>query len=279
MSQPFAELLENAFTTSKSLLMVGLDPEPKRFHARFADEEVGFTDFCCEIVDATAKYSCGFKPNFAHFAARGYFSSLKKVIAYIKEKHPDKVVVLDVKRGDIGSTAEFYAEESFKWFNADGATVNPYLGFDAVKPFINYKDKGSFVLCRTSNPSAVEFQNLILSITEEPVYIKLARTIVNNWNENKNLGLVVGATAPEELAIIRQIAGDDVPILLPGVGAQGGDLKTCLAVGRNSRGTGLLVSVSRAVMYAFEKNVELSVGEAAEIAAKELFNEMQQYHF
>lgn len=232
---------------SGTQVCVGLDPYPSRFPARFADDPKPILHFNQAIIDATADLACCFKPQFAHFAAEAAEDQLKATIAYIKEKYPEVPVILDAKRGDIGSTASMYAREAFEHYQADAVTVNPYMGSDTVLPFADHADKGVILLCRTSNPSAAEFQNLMME--GEPLYIHVARRAQEHWNQHGNICLVVGATAPEEMARIRAVA-PDLPFLVPGIGAQGGDLEGTVHNGATAPGRGLMINASRSILYA-----------------------------
>lgn len=226
---------------------VGLDPFRDRFPEAFKEDELGIFHFNREIIDATADLVCCFKPQFAHYAAEAAEDQLKASIRYIRDLYPEIPVILDSKRGDIGSTASMYAREAFEHYGADAVTVNPYMGSDTVLPFAEHKDKGVILLCRTSNPSATEFQNLL--IDGEPLYIHIARRAQQHWNDNGNICLVVGATAPEEMARIRA-AAPDLPFLVPGIGAQGGDLEGTVRNGQTAPGHGLMINSSRDVLYA-----------------------------
>lgn len=201
--------------------------------------------FLLEIVRATADLVCAFKPQIAHFAALGAEAELAQLCTSIREDHPDVTLLLDAKRGDIGTTAERYAVEAFDRYHAHAVTVNPYLGTDAARPFL---DKGGVVaLCRTSNPGAAELQSL--SVDGVPLYLRVADMVATQWSQHGDCALVVGATAPHELGEVRERVGD-LPILVPGIGAQGGDLEASVTAGATADGTGLLVSSSRAVLYA-----------------------------
>ena len=224
---------------------MGLDPVPERLPAALRSNPAGFRDFCCAIVDATAGEVCAFKPQAAHFAAAGAENQLAEVIAYIHARHPDVLVILDAKRGDIGATAEFYAREAFQRYGADIVTVNPYLGPESLEPFLAYPDRGVAVLCRTSNPGNAWIQ---CHPEDEPVFLRVARSVAD-WNERENLLLVAGATYAGDLARIRSVA-PSVPLLVPGIGAQGGDLRAVLEAGLDARGQGLLISASRSILYA-----------------------------
>jgi orotidine-5'-phosphate decarboxylase len=200
------------------------------------------------IIDATAAYACAFKPQFAHYAAADALGQLRDTIRHIHDHHPGVPVILDSKRGDIGSTAAKYAEEAFGVYGADAVTVNPYLGTDGIGPFLSYADKGVVILCRTSNPSARELQDLEVAPGER-LYHRVARLAVERWNANGNAMLVVGATYPAELGEIRAIVGD-MPLLVPGIGAQGGDVAAAVSNGRDSRGAGMAINSSRGIIHA-----------------------------
>lgn len=243
----FMHQLQRAWQTNDSLVCVGLDPDPKRFPAHLHGDTDAVFAFCAAIVDATADLVCAFKPQIAHFAALGAEETLQRLIAHIHERHPGVPVILDAKRGDIGSTAENYAREAFDRYGADAVTANPYLGHDSVQPFLERADKGVILLCRTSNPGGGDFQNL--AVDDEPLYLKVAETVATHWNAHGNCALVAGATYPEELGRIRAKVGD-MPLLVPGIGAQGGDVRAVLENGLTSDGTGLIVSSSRAILYA-----------------------------
>ena len=248
----FIKRLQLAWKRGNSLVCVGLDPEPARLPAHLRNSPDAIFEFCRGIIDATADLVCCFKPQIAHFAAHGAEDTLERVIAHILEHHRDVPVILDAKRGDIGSTAMHYATEAFDRFGADAVTVNPYLGRDSVQPFLDRADRGVIVLCRTSNPGARDLQDLIVPDSiggARPLYQHVAALVANDWNANGNCALVVGATYPRELAEVRAIVGD-MPLLVPGVGAQGGDVAAVVQNGTNSEDAGLIVSSSRAILYA-----------------------------
>lgn len=240
-------MLRERWRSADSLLCVGLDPDPAGFPTHLRGQPDALFRFCRAIVDATADRVCAFKPQIAHFAALAGERDLERLIAHIHDAHPGVPVILDSKRGDIGSTAGRYAVEAFDRYRADAVTVNPYLGRDAVQPFLDRSDRGVVVLCRTSNPGAGDFQDM--PVDGRPLFLHVAERIARDWNGNGNCALVVGATWPEQLAAVRATVGD-LPILVPGIGAQGGDLDAVLAVGRDSRGAGLMISSSRAILYA-----------------------------
>ena len=267
----FMQALRTRWNNANSLVCVGLDPEPAKFPAQFAGDPDAVFNFCRAIVDATAAYVCSFKPQIAHFAALGVEDALQRVIAHVHAAHPGIPVILDSKRGDIGSTAQHYAAEAFDRYSADAVTANPYLGRDSVQPFLDRADRGVVILCRTSNPGAQDFQDL--DCGGKPLYQRVAETIARDWNTNGNCALVVGATWPEQLREVRAIVGD-VPFLVPGVGAQGGDVEAVVTNARTSDGTGLIVSSSRAILYASKGD---DFADAAASAAKSLRDEINRY--
>ena len=243
----FMQSLRARWQAANTLVCVGLDPEPAKFPARFANDPDAVFAFCRDIADATAPYACAFKPQIAHFAALGAEGALERLIAHLKSAHPEVPVILDSKRGDIGSTAQHYATEAFDRYGADAVTVNPYLGRDALQPFLDRADRGVIILCRTSNPGAGELQDLL--VAGRPLYQHVAEKAAIEWNANGNVALVVGATWPEQLAEVRALV-NDVPLLVPGVGAQGGDAAAVVSNAKTPDGTGLMISSSRAVLYA-----------------------------
>lgn len=267
----FIDELRQRWQQADTLVCVGLDPEPARFPARFADDANAVFAFCRDIVDATAEYACAFKPQIAHFAALGAEHALARLIAHIHAAHPGIPVILDSKRGDIGSTAQHYAAEAFDRYRADAVTVNPYLGRDSVQPFLDRADKGVIVLCRTSNPGAGDLQDLL--VHGRPLYQQVAQKVAHEWNAHGNCVLVVGATWPEQLREVRGIVGD-LPFLVPGVGAQGGDVEAVVRNARTADGTGLIVSSSRAILYASSGD---DFADAAREAARALRETINRY--
>ena len=241
----FHDRLTKAWSTAGSMLCVGLDPDPAVFPDVLDGQPDAIERFCTAIVDATADLVCAFKPQFAHFAAQRAEPALEAVCRYIRETYPNVVVVLDAKRGDVGSTAEHYAREAFGRYAADAVTVNPYLGTDAAAPFL--AAGGVLALCHTSNPGSAEVQDL--DVGGAPLFERVATMVATRWSALGEAGLVVGATFPDQLARARTIAGD-LPILVPGIGTQGGDLAAAVRAGSTGPGTGLLLSTSRAVLYA-----------------------------
>jgi orotidine-5'-phosphate decarboxylase len=243
----FMNALRGRWRQANTLLCVGLDPDPERLPRAHLSRTEPLFDFCKTIVDATADYVCAFKPQIAHFAAQGAESVLEEIIDYIHNAHPAVPVILDAKRGDIGSTAEFYAQEAFVRYRADAVTVNPFLGHDSVEPYTRYSDKGVIILCRTSNPGGSDLQ--FLEVNGKPLYQHIAQLVATQWNQHQNCGLVVGATFPNELAQVRALVGD-MPLLVPGVGAQGGDVKATVQAGRDAQGAGMIINSSRAILFA-----------------------------
>lgn len=243
----FMQQLAAAWQRNDSLLCVGLDPEPGRFPVALRGRPDALFEFCSDIVDATADLVCCFKPQIAHFAANRAEDALERLIAHIHARHPGVPVILDAKRGDIGSTAAYYASEAFDRYQADAVTLNPYLGGDALAPFLQRADRGAILLCRTSNLGARDLQDLL--VDGKPLYQHVALRAARDWNTHGNCALVVGATYPAELAQVRALVGD-MPLLVPGVGAQGGDAEEVVLRGSTPSGTGLMVSASRAVLYA-----------------------------
>jgi len=267
----FTQTLRTRWNSANSLVCVGLDPEPARFPALLSNDPDAVFNFCRAIVDATAPYVCCFKPQIAHFAALGAEGALQRLIAHVHATHAGIPVILDAKRGDIGSTAQHYAAEAFDRFGADAVTANPYLGRDSLQPFLDRTDKGVVILCRTSNPGARDLQDLL--VEGRPLYQHVAETIARDWNGNGNCALVVGATWPEQLRQVRAIVGD-MPFLVPGVGAQGGDVEAVVTNAKTADGTGLMVSSSRAILYASNGD---DFAEAAGKAAKALRDEINRH--
>ncbi len=228
------------------MLCVGLDPDPARMPAPLDGAPDATERFCRAIVEATADLVCAFKPQIAYFASQREEAALERLCHHIRSEYPDVTLILDAKRGDIGSTAEHYAREAFGRYGAHAVTVNPYLGTDSVEPFFAHGG-GVIALCRTSNPGGDDVQSLVAD--GRPVYAHVAARVADEWSELGDCGLVVGATYPTELADVRAIA-PDLPILVPGVGAQGGDPATVVEHGASASGRGLIVNSSRAILYA-----------------------------
>ena len=251
----FLEKMLAAERQNQTLLCVGLDPEPQRFPLHWRGDAGRIFDFCAAIVDATADLALAFKPQIAYFAAHRAEDQLEQLMAHMRRVAPGVPVILDAKRGDIGSTAEQYAREAFERYGADAVTLSPFMGFDSVQPYLQYPDKGAFLLCRTSNPGGDDLQNQRLaSVPGQPLlYEHVAALAQGPWNLNGQLGLVVGATYPEEIARVRELA-PTLPLLIPGVGAQGGDAATTVRAGwRGDAATttgSVAVNSSRAILYA-----------------------------
>ena len=264
----FIEKLAKAARQNNSLLCVGLDPDPG-----LMPDRVSTFEFNKAIIDATCDLVCAYKPNFAFYEALGNegIDALRQTVSYIPEDIP---VIGDAKRGDIGNTAKAYARAIFSDLGCDATTVNPYLGFDSIEPFIQYRDRGVFILCRTSNAGAVDFQSLHCEV--ESGYRQLFEIVAekaSQWNTYGNLGLVVGATYPEELLLIRQ-SNPDMPLLIPGIGAQGGDLSKVVSYGVDKQGQKAIINSSRQIIYASR---EKDFAEAARQAAIELRDQINYF--
>jgi orotidine-5'-phosphate decarboxylase len=267
----FIEQLARAWEKNDSLLCVGLDPEIERFPSEIAAAPSPIFQFNKAIIDATADLVCAYKPQFAHYAAYEAEDQLERTIEYLHRAYPGIPVILDGKRGDVGNTAERYAIEAFERYGADAVTVNPYLGSDSLEPFLKHADKGVIILCRTSNSGARDLQDL--EVGGRRLYHVVAELAATRWNTRGNCALVVGATYPRELAEVRRIVGD-MPLLLPGVGAQGADVAQAVQNGQSSQGTGLLVSSSRAILYGSKPGVSADFAAAARAAALTLRDEI-----
>lgn len=267
----FKDLLEARWRDADTMVCVGLDPELVKFpeSLRALPIHDALLGFFKPIIDATAEFACAFKPQIAHFAALGAEAALVELIAYIRERHPAVPVILDSKRGDIGSTAGYYAVEAFERFNAHAVTVNPYLGSDGVEPFLAYADRGVIVLCRTSNPSAGDFQDL--QVDGKPLYAHVAAKAARDWNHGGQCALVVGATWPQQLREVRELVGDAVPLLVPGVGAQGGNAADVVHNAASTNGYGLIINSSRAILYASNgEDFASAAGQAARTLRDEI---------
>ena len=259
--QTFSDLLRARWRDADTLLCVGLDPDPARFPAHLRGRADAILAFCREIADATAEFACAFKPQIAYFAAARAEDQLEALIAHLRNQHPQMPVILDAKRGDIGATSEQYAREAFERYDAHAVTLSPYMGFDSVQPYLAHAGRGVFLLCRTSNPGGDDLQ--MLDVGGERLYERVARLTSGAWNASGQLGLVVGATYPAELARVRALA-PELPLLVPGIGAQGGDVQASVEAGQDARGTGMLINSSRAILYA--GNGEDFAQKAADVA-------------
>ena len=260
----FIQQLQSAWQANQSLLCVGIDPDLARLPRQFAGQPDAILQFGRAIVDATADLVCAFKPQIAYFHAARAEDQLEALIDYIHQTCPGIPVVLDAKRGDIGSTAGQYAREAFERYKADAVTVNPFMGSDSITPYTEHADKGVIILCRTSNSGGGDFQDLMVDggSGKMRLYQHIARVVADQWNGGGNCALVVGATVPAELADVRRIVGD-MPLLVPGIGAQGGDIEATVKAGKTAAGTGLMINSARAILYA-------SAGEDFALAAREI---------
>ena len=243
----FYEKLAQRWKRTNSMVCVGLDTDIRKLPPAIQKEPQPLFNYNRLIIDATHEHVCCYKPQIAYYAAQGAEKDLEMTFDYLNTNYPDIPHILDAKRGDIGSTAEMYAKEAFERYAADAVTVNPYLGGDTLEPFLKFREKGIIILCKTSNPGAGEFQGL--EADGRSVYQRIAYAAQHQWNTNNNILLVVGATYPDEIAVVRTIA-PDIPFLVPGVGAQGGDPKAVVRAGLMADGYGLVVNSSRGIIYA-----------------------------
>ena len=301
----FRELIENKWS-EKKFVCVGLDSDSAKIPRTMYEGQDYFhwyepiISFNKKIIDVTKDIACAYKINSAFYAAHGEqgFLVLDETIKHINTAVPDVPVIYDAKRADIGNTNVRYAQMAFEYLKADAITVHPYLGEEALIPFLERRDKGIFVLCRTSNLGAAEFQDLKIKpslkeakkfglawdssdrnpepcwvVTKIPLYQYIAYRVAKNWNKNNNCGLVVGATCPEELHEVRKIVGD-IPILIPGIGAQGGDIEKTVLAGKDSRGKGMIINASRSIIFASSGP---DFAEAARRETLKLHNLISQY--
>lgn len=265
----FLDMVSARWRTADTLLCVGLDPDPARFPAHLRGRADAIYEFCRAIVDATADLACAFKPQIAYFASMRAEDQLERLVAHVRARHPDVPVILDAKRGDIGSTAEHYAREAFERYAAHAVTLSPYMGFDSIEPYLAYPDRGAFLLCRTSNAGGNDLQTL--DVGGERVFERVARLASATWNRSGQLGLVVGATYPEELARVRALVGN-LPLLVPGIGAQGGDIEASVQAGQTADGTGMVVNSSRAILYAGTGEDYADQARAVALATRDAIN-------
>ncbi len=271
----FIDKLAGAERANNSLLCVGLDPDPARFPGPMKDDASRIFDFCAAIVDATRDLVIAYKPQIAYFAANRAEEQLERLIAHIHRSAPDVPVILDAKRGDMGSTAEQYAREVFDRYGADAVTLSPFLGFDSIEPYLRHAGKGVILICRTSNSGGGDLQDQVLR-SGERLYEHIARLAAGPWNTNGQIGLVVGATYPAEIARVRELA-PHLPLLIPGIGAQGGDAAATVRAGWRGEGrtttAPIIVSSSRAVLYPADargSDFATASRRAAETARREL---------
>ena len=275
-SATFTEKLESRWARD-TFLCVGLDIELARIPEAIRKENSSIEEiifaFNREIIDATADLVCAYKPNSAFYEAEGEAGAraLARTVLYLKETYADIPVILDAKRADIGNTNAAYARAIFDELGVDAVTVHPYLGKESLLPFLERKDKGIIVLAKTSNPGSGEFQDLIVGESGEPLYKQVARHVADSWNEHTNCGLVVGATYPEEIAEVRALVGD-MPLLIPGIGSQGGDAATVATAGKDSRGKGIILSSSRDIIFA---SIEADFAQRARTAAEAVLKDIR----
>jgi orotidine-5'-phosphate decarboxylase len=268
----FVARLAQRWRSADSLLCVGLDPDRARLPAPLRDASStpeALFEFCRAIVDATADLVCAFKPQIAYFSSQRAEAQLERLIAYIHRAFPDVPVILDAKRGDFGPTAEHYAREAFERYEADAVTLSPFLGYDSLEPYLAHAGRGAFLLCRTSNPGGDELQ--MLDVGGERQYERIARLAAGPWNRGGQLGLVVGATYPRELARVRELVGP-MPLLVPGIGAQGADIGAAVSAGQSADGTGLVINSSRAILYASDGADYAAAARAAARTARDAIN-------
>jgi orotidine-5'-phosphate decarboxylase len=268
----FQNKLISCVGQNNSLLCVGLDPDQSKIPSHISGPDAVF-EFIRAIVDSTADLVCAFKPNSAFYEADGAsgIEQLKKICDYIISAYPHIPIILDAKRADIGNTNLGYATYAFEYLKVDAITLNPYLGSESLSSFLERADKGMIILCRTSNPGAGEFQDLALD--GKKLYQIVAEKVKNEWNKNNNCLLVVGASYPEELAEIRRMMGDDITFLVPGLGAQGGEVEETIKAGVNKNGEGIIVNSSRNVLYASDG---IDFANAAKKVATEFRDEMNK---
>ena len=273
----FLEKLKRSWKMADSLLCVGLDPDPDRFPDSIKRHEDAIFQFCKAIIDATADLVCAFKPQIAYFHAERAEEQLEALCRYIRKNHPHIPLVLDAKRGDIGPTARQYAREAFDRYEADAVTINPYMGFDSIEPYLEYAGKGVIILCRTSNPGGSDLQFLDVQATDDrlPLYQHVAGLVATDWNRTAQCALVVGATYPHELAAVRGIVGD-MPLLVPGIGAQGGDIQATVKAGQTADGLGLMLNASRSILYADVREGE-TFAKASRRVAQKTRDEINRY--
>ena len=287
LAMNFLDQLRGARQAHHSLLCVGLDPEPSRFPSHWQGRSDKTFEFCAAIVDACADLVLAFKPQIAYFSALGAEKDLERLMRHMKDVAPQVPIILDSKRGDIGSTAEQYALEAFERYGADAITLSPYMGLDSISPYLKYHDKGAFLLCRTSNPGGADLQNLRLSrpagasaqggVAPERLYEHVARLAQHHWNTNGQLGLVVGATFPEDIERVRRQA-PHLPLLIPGIGAQGGDAQQTLQAAWVNEDTPIVINSSRAVLYASPERDYAQAARAQALQTRDLLEQALTLH-
>ena len=263
--------LDNAWRERNSLVWVGLDPDLEKIPHHLKSRPHPVFDFNKQIIDATADLACAYKLQIAYYAGYAIEDQLTQTIKHLAGNYPHLPIILDAKRNDIGATAEMYAKEAFDRYCADAVTVNPYLGGDALLPFLNRKDKGTIILCRTSNPGGKDLQHRV--VDGRPLYQIVAEMAVEDWNENENVALVVGATYPRELGEVRKIVGS-MPLLVPGIGVQKGDLEGAVKNGLADNNAGMIINSSRGIIYAGDGP---DFAQDARKATEELRDAINQY--
>ena len=287
LAMNFLDQLRSARQAHHSLLCVGLDPEPSRFPSHWQGRSDKTFEFCAAIVDACADLVLAFKPQIAYFSALGAEKDLERLMRHMKDVAPQVPIILDAKRGDIGSTAEQYALEAFERYGADAITLSPYMGLDSISPYLKYHDKGAFLLCRTSNPGGADLQNLHVSspgaqsgqggVLPERLYEHVAHLAQHHWNTNGQLGLVVGATFPEDIERVRRQA-PHLPLLIPGIGAQGGDAQQTLQAAWKNEDTPIVINSSRAVLYASPERDYAQAARAQALQTRDLLEQALTLH-
>lgn len=270
----FNQRLYTAIEHHNSLLCIGLDPDVSRLPDTLRHDADAVYTFCHDIIAATHDIAVAFKPNIAFFEAMGLTGI--ETLVRLMQLSRDNIWILDAKRGDIGNTATAYAKSAFEHFNADAITLNPYMGGDTLEPFLNHADRGAFLLCRTSNPGSRDLQELILA-DGRPLYLAVADLAAHHWNTHHNVGLVVGATQPDALKAVRDVC-PHIPFLLPGIGAQGGDLAQALTAGLDAQRSGLLINVSRSVLYARSDASYAHAARAEAIRTRDAINQIRHAH-
>lgn len=270
----FKQKLDATASKNNSLLCVGLDPDMSKIPTAVAKSKTPLFDFNKSIIDATADLVCAFKPNSAMYEAHGAegIAELKLTCDYILKSYPDVPVILDFKRADIGNTNQYYADFAFKYLGVDAITISPYMGKGAVDVFLGYKEKGIMILVRTSNPGSGEFQDL--ETDGQPLYQRVALNVLKEWNSNNNCQIVAGATYPDELKELRKLVGSEMIFLVPGVGAQGGDVESFVKSGIGANKRGLIINSSRQVIYASNGD---DFAEAARTQAQKTRDEINRY--
>ena len=265
----FYKLLTAAARRNRSWLCVGLDPDLARIPALFRTAPDPVFAFCAAIMEATADLVCAFKPNSAFFEALGSngLETLRRLVQHAPAHIP---IILDAKRGDIGSTAAAYARAAFEQLGCHAVTLNPYLGGDALQPFLDYADRGCILLCKTSNPGSADLQDQLLA-DGRPLYMEVARRARDEWNGNRNVGLVVGATHPEQVQAVRALC-PTLPLLLPGIGAQSGDLAAAVRAAADANGEGMIVNASRSILYASSASDAIAAARAEALRLRDAIN-------